>query len=61
VVVTRNYIEKLLKRFNMKKAKRVSTPLAGHFKLSSKQSPSSEKERYDMEKVPCASAVSSLM
>ena len=30
-----NYIEKVLERFNMNKAKAVSTPLAGHFKLTS--------------------------
>lgn len=28
------YIERVLERFNMKHAKPVSTPLAGHFKLS---------------------------
>jgi hypothetical protein len=56
-----SYIEKLLDRFNMSKAKPVSSTLAGHLKLSSKQSPTSEKEKEEMKKVPYASAVGSLM
>lgn len=54
-------IERVLEKFNMKNAKPVSTPLAGHFKLSVKQSPSNEKEKKDMKDVPYASAVGSLM
>jgi hypothetical protein len=45
----------------MNKAKPVGSPLAGHFKLSSKQCPSSKTEREEMKKVPYASAVGSLM
>ena len=56
-----NYIERVLERFNMSKAKPVSSPLAGHFKLSSKQCPTSEKEKEEMGAVPYASAVGSLM
>ncbi|KAM7516588.1 hypothetical protein LguiA_006171 [Lonicera macranthoides] len=55
------YIEKVLERFKMNKAKVVSCPLASHFKLSTKHSPSIEKEIRDMERVPYASAVGSLM
>ena len=55
------YIEKELKRFNMEKANPVATPFASHFKLSSKQSPASEKEKVEMAIVPYASAVGSLM
>mgnify|MGYP002869993966 CR=1 FL=1 len=55
------YINKVLERFNMDKAKVVSSPLATHFKLNSKQSPSTDEEKEDMEKVPYASAVGSLM
>ena len=51
----------MLHMFQMEKAKAVSTPLATHFKLSCKQSPSSDEEKKDMEKVPYASAVGSLM
>ncbi|KAJ9701206.1 hypothetical protein PVL29_006515 [Vitis rotundifolia] len=45
----------------MGKAKPVSSPLGSHLKLSSKQSPSSEKEKEEIRKVPYASAVGSLM
>ncbi|WZZ37770.1 hypothetical protein YC2023_034029 [Brassica napus] len=55
------YVERVLERFNMHKAKPVSTPLGGHFKLSSKQSPTSEKEKEEMKTTPYASAVGSLM
>ena len=55
------YFEKLLERFNMRKAKSVNMPLAAHFKLSTKQSPTSEKEKAEMTNVPYSSAVGSLM
>ncbi|KAJ8492114.1 hypothetical protein OPV22_013835 [Ensete ventricosum] len=54
------YIEKVLDRFSMSNAKPVGSPLAGHFKLCSDQSPSSD-EKEKMQKVPYASAVGSLM
>lgn len=55
------YTEKVLQRFNMLKAKPVSSPLAHHFKLSKKQSPETESEIEKMKNVPYASAVGSLM
>lgn len=55
------YIEKVLERFNMSTAKPVVSPLAGHFKLSSKQCPTSENGKQEMKNVPYASAVGSLM
>lgn len=55
------YVERVLEEFNMHKAKPVSTPLGGHFKLSSKQSSTSEKEKEEMKTAPYASAVGSLM
>ncbi|CAL1393260.1 unnamed protein product [Linum trigynum] len=55
------YIERVLERFNMSKAKAVSTPLGGHFKLSLKHCPTSEEEKVAMKNVPYASAVGSLM
>ena len=55
------YVEKVLERFNMHKSKSVNTPLAGHFKLSLKQSPTSEKEMKEMKKIPYSSVVGSLM
>ena len=45
----------------MSNFKPVSTPLASHFKLSSQQCPTSEKEKAEMKKIPYASAVGSLM
>ena len=56
-----SYIEKVLERFNMSKAKAVCSPLAGHLKLSSKQCPTSEKDMKEMSNVPYASAVGNLM
>ncbi|PKI62590.1 hypothetical protein CRG98_017012 [Punica granatum] len=55
------YIEKILDRFNMGNAKPVSSPLAFHFKLSSKQCLTSKKEKEEMKKVPYSSVVGSLM
>ena len=55
------YIEKVLKRFNMHKAKLVSIPLAVQFKLSKKQSPTSEGDKEEMKKVPYSSVVGGLI
>lgn len=55
------YVERVLKRFNMDKAKPVSIPLGNHFKLSKRSCPSSKKEIEEMSKVPYSSAVGSLM
>ncbi|KAG8501848.1 hypothetical protein CXB51_004653 [Gossypium anomalum] len=51
----------LLKKFNMRSAKPVSTPLAAHFRLSSTLSPQSDDEIEYMSHVPYSSAVGSLM
>ena len=55
------YVERVLERFNMKYAKLVSTPLGGHFKLSKKSCPSSNKEKENMASIPYFFAVGSLM
>ena len=55
------YVRKVLERFGMCKAKPVTTPLAAHFKLSSRQSPTSDEEIKKMAKTPYASAVGSIM
>jgi len=57
----KNYLLKILRRFNMQDCKPSSTPLPINFKLSPSMSPSSEAERMDMSRVPYASAVGSLM
>ncbi|GKB97559.1 putative RNA-directed DNA polymerase [Tanacetum coccineum] len=55
------YTEKVLCRFNMDKAKVVSSPLTTNFKLADKDCPSSKKNIQKMDRVPYASAVGSLM
>ena len=55
------YVERVLERFNMAKAKSVYSPLVSHFKFSYEYCPTSEKEKQDMRGVSYASAVSSLM
>ena len=45
----------------MSNAKPIGSPLAGHFKLCSEQSPSRDEEKEKMQKIPYASAVGSLM
>ena len=57
----KDYVEKLLERFSMANAKQVSTPLAGHFRLSTTQCPKLTEEIQDMSNVPYASAVGCLM
>jgi ATP-binding cassette subfamily B (MDR/TAP) protein 1 len=57
----KNYLRKVLWRFNMQDCKSISTSLPINFKLSSSMSPSNEAERMEMSQVPYASAVRSLM
>jgi hypothetical protein len=57
----KSYIEKVLERFGMDKAKPVSTPLANHFRLSTAQCPQSDSEVDEMSRVPYANAVGCLM
>jgi Reverse transcriptase (RNA-dependent DNA polymerase) len=55
------YIERVLERFNMQGAKKVSCPLSNHLKLSKKLCPSTKKENDEMSRVPYSLAVGSLM
>jgi hypothetical protein len=55
------YIEKVLQKFKMDNAKVVGCPLAAHFKLSTKQCPSTDEMKQKLQRVPYASAVGSLM
>jgi len=55
------YIQKVLKRFNMHNAKPVSTPFSSHFKLNKEMCPKTQEDMDYMSKVPYASAVGSLM
>ncbi|GKV45166.1 hypothetical protein SLEP1_g52276 [Rubroshorea leprosula] len=55
------YIERVLQRFQMDKARVANTPLAIHFRLSKGQCLSNDEEKDDMQRVPYASTVGSLM
>ena len=55
------YMEKVLRRFNMMDCKPSSTPLDAGTQLSSKDSPMTDAEKEDMEVIPYASVVGSLM
>ena len=55
------YIQKVLKIFNMHNAKPVSTPFASHFKVGKKMCPKTQEDMDYMSKVPYASVVGSLM
>ncbi|KAH9668793.1 Integrase catalytic domain-containing protein [Citrus sinensis] len=57
----KNYLKKILRRFNMQDCKPISTTLPVNFKLSSSMCPNYEAERKEMSRVPYASAVRSLM
>ncbi|KAK0605571.1 hypothetical protein LWI29_028241 [Acer saccharum] len=57
----KNYLRKILRRFNMQDCKPISTPLPLNLKLSSSMSPSNEAERMELSRVPYASVVGSLM
>jgi ATP-binding cassette subfamily B (MDR/TAP) protein 1 len=54
-------MEKVLLKFKMDKAREVSCPLAAHFKLRKNQCPSTNKMEKEMQNVPYASSVGSLM
>nr|GEW03619.1 Gag-Pol polyprotein [Tanacetum cinerariifolium] len=57
----KSYVKKILQRFNMQDCKPISTLFPTNVKLFFKMSPSSEKERMKMSRVPYASAVESLI
>lgn len=61
MVVTRKIYREVIGAVSHGKANPVATPLACHFNLSSKQSPTSEFKKEKMHKVPYASVVGSLM
>ncbi|KAL0355896.1 UNVERIFIED_CONTAM: Retrovirus-related Pol polyprotein from transposon TNT 1-94 [Sesamum radiatum] len=61
MAISTGYVEKVLDRFGISKAKSVSTLLANHVKLSLEQCPKTDREIEDMAKVPYASAVGCLM
>lgn len=46
---------------NMNKSKPINAPLAGYFKLTTKQCPSSETEKQEMQNIPYVSTIDSLI
>ena len=56
-----DYVSRVLKRFKMENAKETATPLAQHFKLSIEQRPKSEAEAAEMQRIPYANIVGSIM
>ena len=57
----KNYLKKILRRFNMHDCKPISSPLPVNFNLSSSMCPSNEATRKEMSRVLYASAMGSLM
>ena len=57
----RSYIDKVLKRFGMQDSKPGDTPVAKGDKFSLNQCPKNNPEVKEMQKIPYASAVGSLM
>ncbi|MCO5572010.1 hypothetical protein L7F22_025761 [Adiantum nelumboides] len=57
----KEYVYKVLDRFNMQKGKALSTPLHAYLKLSKNDCPKSVEEKAEMAKIPYASACGSLM
>ena len=55
------YIDKVLKRFNMERGKALSTPLPPYVKLCLNDCPKTDAEKAEMAKVPYSSTVGSLM
>jgi ATP-binding cassette subfamily B (MDR/TAP) protein 1 len=56
-----DYINKVLHRFNMPDAKKVTTPIAPYFKLSSTQCPVTDEDIEYVSRVPYSSVVGSLI
>ena len=57
----RNYIKKVLHRFNMHDAKPASTPIAPHFKLTATKCATTNEDLEYMSSFPYSSVVGSLM
>lgn len=60
-LVQHDYIQKRLKRFQMHESIEVSVHIASHFKLSTRQSPVTEAEQKEMDQVPYANIVGSIL
>lgn len=56
-----SYVKGVLRKFDMSKAKHVSTPFLNHFKLSLEQCPKTDSKIKDMSKIPYSRAVACFM
>ena len=55
------YLDKVLKRFSMQDSKKGELPIQSNARLSKTQSPSTEAEIAEMNRIPYASAIGSIM
>ena len=56
-----DYVSRVIERFKMEEIKGVGTPMAQHFRLSKQQAPEGEREREEMQLIPYANIVGSIM
>ena len=56
-----DYVDKVLKRFNLNNVKPTATPIAQHFKLCKAQATSSQQEAKELESIPYSNIIGSLM
>ncbi|KAL1536502.1 hypothetical protein AAHA92_29144 [Salvia divinorum] len=56
-----DYVSRVIERFKMEETKEVGTPMALHFRLSKQQAPESEEEKEEMQLIPYANIVGSIM
>lgn len=55
------YVSRVMKKFHMENVKEVSIPMGQHYKLSVDQRPKSEAEEQEMQQIPYASMIGSIM
>lgn len=56
-----DYVSRVLNRFKMQNSRETATPMAQHFKLSVRQKPQNEREKREMDQIPYANIVGSIM
>ena len=60
-LVQTDYVDKVIKKYQVLDARSVSIPLASHFKLSKEHLPKTEQEKKEMSRIPYANIVGSSM
>ena len=55
------YVSRVMKKFHMENVKEVSIPMGQHYKLSIDQRPKNEAEEEEMQQIPYASMIGSIM